>query len=95
MTLCIPSRLQQRYANRSSLSSCLCSSLSEYNASTSLHGLKFTTEPGRHPAERAFWVVAVVTSWAAAIALNYMVTNSKSMILKGRYFCNPMRCVTS
>ncbi len=45
----------------------------KYFAETSIHGLKYIAEPGRHIVERIFWLVAVVSFAVTAGYLIYAV----------------------
>ena len=53
----------------------LTRAVKEYNESTSLHGLKYTTEYNRHFFERAFWMIVVVAFLTLGIFLTIRIVN--------------------
>ena len=60
--------------------------IKKYFIETSIHGLKYIFEGGRHFFERLFWCIAVLTLWCCAIALIYQVSFSfKNDFPRGNY----------
>ena len=53
----------------------LTRTVKEYNESTSLHGLKYTTEYNRHSFERVFWMIVVVAFLTLGIFLTIRIVN--------------------
>ena len=49
--------------------------IKKYFVETSIHGLKYIFEGGRHLVERIFWCIAVLILWCCAIGLIYQVCN--------------------
>ena len=47
--------------------------IKKYFVETSIHGLKYIFEGGRHLVERIFWCIAVLILWCCAIGLIYQV----------------------
>lgn len=48
--------------------------IKKYFIETSIHGLKYIFENGRHVSERIFWIISCVVLWSLGILLIYQVS---------------------
>ena len=56
----------------------LSNHVKSYFAETSLHGLKYITEEGRHPIERILWIV--LFAMGVALEISFMIPGNFSLI---------------